>query len=416
MTDDSLRPRPWLIAIALGIAAELLFLANLTIPGKPIFDEVYYTEAARTIARLYGPYNIEHPLLAKSIMAGGILIFGDNPLGWRFFSTVAGAAVIMGVFAIGWQLFGRVRPALYAALFVLLNFTVYIQARIAMLDGFMAAFVVLATAAMIASARAPAGQSRRWLVIAAILLGLAVGSKWSAVPFVAFAGMALVWLKLRTGGARHFAGQRLVPSLALLGTVSIATYLVTWLPAFFYQHEALTLGTFIPFQLRILQQQLLPLPKHPYQSTWWTWPLDLRPMWYLYEPVDGIQRGILMLGNPAVMWGGLVAVAACLWAGLRERAKPMLAIALLWIGSYGVWIVIPKKIGFFYYYYLPSIFLGLALAAALERYAEPRFKFASEIALAVTFALFAWFFPIISAAPLDSDQAFLRWMWFNSWR
>ena len=71
---------------------------------------------------------------------------------------------------------------------------------------------------------------------------------------------------------------------------------------------------------------------------------------------------------------------------------------------------------FFYYYYLPSIFLGLAIAAALERYAEPRFKFASEAGLALALALFAGFFPIISAAPLDGDQAFLRWMWFDSWR
>ncbi len=415
MTTDSPRPRPFLIALALGIAAELLFLVNLAIPAKPVFDEVYYAEAARTIASLHGPYNIEHPLLAKTIMAGGIALFGDNSFGWRFFSGVAGSVVIMGVFAIGWQLFGRVRPALYAAIFVLLNFVVYIHARIAMLDGYMAAFVVIAIAAMIAAARAPAATTRRWLLIASVLLGLAVGAKWTAIPFVAFAGIAIIWLKTRRDRA-YFAGVGLVPGLAILGLVSIATYALTFAPAFFYRYEPLTLATFIPHQFRILAQQTAPLPAHPYQSPWWSWALDLRPMWYLYEPVDGVQRGILMLGNPAVMWGGLIAVAACLYAGIRERATPMLAIGLLWLGSYGMWALIPKKIGFFYYYYLPSVFLGLALAAALERYAEPRFKYASEAALVLTFALFAWFFPIISAAPLDSDQAFLRWMWFASWR
>ena len=416
MTTDSMKPRPILIALALGLAAELLFLANLTIPAKPVFDEVYYTEAARTIARLYGPYNVEHPLFAKTIMAGGILLFGDTPLGWRFFSTIAGSAVVMSVFAIGWQLFGRVRPALYAAIFVLLNFTVFIQARIAMLDGYMAAFVLMAIAAMIAAARAPAPHARRWLIAAAVLLGLAVGSKWTAIPYVAFAALAMIALRLRSGGTRYFQGVALVPGVLMLGLVSIATYFLTFAPAFFYQYEPLTLATLIPFQFRILTQQLLPLPVHPYQSVWWSWPLDLRPMWYLYEPVDGVQRGILMLGNPAVMWGGLIAVAACLYGGLRERVTPMLAIALMWLGAYGMWVIVPKKIGFFYYYYIPSILLGLALAAALERYAEPRFKYASEAALFVTLALFMWFFPIISAAPLDSDQAFLRWTWLASWR
>lgn len=415
MTTDSQAQRPFLIALALGIAAELLFLANLAIPAKPVFDEVYYSEAARTIASLHGPYNIEHPLLAKTIMAGGILLFGDTSFGWRFFSTIAGAVVIMSVFAIGWQLFRRVRPALYAAIFVLLNFIVFIQARIAMLDGYMAAFVMLAIVTMITAARAPADTARRWLVISAVLLGLAVGAKWTAIPFVAFAGLAMIWLRLR-GNRTYFAGVDLVPGLAILGLVSIATYALTFAPAFFYRYEPLTIATFIPHQFRIFAQQTAPLPLHPYQSPWWSWALDLRPMWYLYEPVEGVQRGILLLGNPAVMWGGLIAVGACLYAGIRERVQPMLAIALLWLGSYGMWVLIPKKIGFFYYYYLPSVFLGLAIAAALERYAEPRFKYASEAALVLTFALFAYFFPIISAAPLDSDQAFLRWMWFASWR
>ena len=45
----------------------------------------------------------------------------------------------MGLFAIGWLTFGRLRPAVLTALFGLLNITLYIQARIAMLDGFMGA-------------------------------------------------------------------------------------------------------------------------------------------------------------------------------------------------------------------------------------------------------------------------------------
>ena len=415
MSTDSSHPRPVLIALALGIAAECLFLVNLGIPNKPVFDEIYYAEGARAIAHLNAPYNIEHPLFAKTMMAAGILLFGDNSFGWRFFSTFAGAGVIMSVFAIGWQLFGRVRPALYAALFVLLNCTVYIQARIAMLDGYMAALVLMAISAMIAAARAPGERTRRWLVVAAVLLGLAVGAKWSAIPFVAFAGLAMMWLKTRHERA-YFRGVALVPGLAILALVSIATYALTFLPAFFYRYLPLTPATFVAHHARMLTQQLAVLPQHPYQSSWWTWPLDLRPVWYLYEPIEGIQRGILMLGNPAVMWGGLIAVAACLYAGVRDRARPMLAIALLWLGSYGIWALIPKKIGFFYYYYLPSIFLGLAIAAALEHYVEPRLKYASEAALVLTFVLFAWFFPIISAAPLDTDQAFLRWMWFDSWR
>ena len=88
-------------------------------------------------------------------------MFGDNSFGWRFLSTIAGTAVVMGVFAIGWLTFGRIRPAVLAALFTLFDFTVFIQARIAMLDGFMAAFLVLAVAAMLWSMRGPDGRTLR---------------------------------------------------------------------------------------------------------------------------------------------------------------------------------------------------------------------------------------------------------------
>src|SRR3546814_12117446 len=84
------------------------------------------------------------------------------------------------------------------------------------------------------------------------------------------------------------------------------------------------------------------------------------------------MRGILMIGNPAILWGGLVAVAACLWAAARDRSVRLFAIAVLWTGAYLPWIVIPKSLGFFYYYFLPSLFLCPALAAALDRYADKR--------------------------------------------
>ena len=50
----------------------------------------------------------------------------------------------------------------------------------------------------------------------------------------------------------------------------------------------LSIATLLPFQLDIYHQQTQVLSAHTYQSDWWTWPLDLRPIWYLYEPVDWV--------------------------------------------------------------------------------------------------------------------------------
>lgn len=404
--------RPLPAAFAIGLAAQILFSWRLTTPHKFVFDEVHYVPAARMLRSLAGPVNIEHPLLGKTLIALGIALFGDDPLGWRALSTVAATAVVLGVFAILWLLFGRVRTASVGAILTVLNFTVFVQARIAMLDGFMAAFVVTGLAALLWAMRARgAAMWWRWL-LGALLLGLAVGTKWTALPYLGFAGLAFLRAKHRQ--PELWPGMHPVAALAALGGVAGVAYLATFWPAFLYHDQPLTLASLLPFQLDMYHQQTQVLPPHTYQSSWWTWPLDWRPVWYLYEPADGAQRGVLMLGNPAVMGGGLIAVAACLLAWLRGGDARAGGVALLWIVSVAMWALIPKSLGFYYYYYLSSIWLSLALAAAFDHW-RVRLRYWDEGFLALAAVLFVHFHPILSAAALSGPQAFHRWMWLSSW-
>lgn len=410
-------PRPILTATAIGAAAQFLFTLNISRPGILLFDEVHYVRAARILMTLDGPANIEHPLLGKSLIALGMMLFGDNQYGWRILSSVAATAVVLGVFWILWELFHRVRTAVVGAMLVVLNCTVFVQARIGMLDGFMAAFLVLAVLALLRSAYAPPDRAWRHWIVGSVLLGLAVGVKWTAAPYVAFAGIGVLlvrWRDRKHGRAVHWRGMRAVPALAVLGLISILTYLLTFAPAFFYARDPLTLGTLLPFQWTMYLQQTQVLPPHTYQSSWWTWPLMIRPIWYLYERVDGAQRGVLLIGNPAVIWGGLVAVGYCLWAGWRRGSIKLAGVAAIWVASLAIWAVIPKSLGFFYYYYPSTIFLCLALAAALDelRMRRPHWDAAF---LAVSAGLFVYFYPILSAAALPDAEAFRRWMWFPTW-
>ncbi|WP_243693719.1 glycosyltransferase family 39 protein [Sphingomonas sp. BK235] len=402
-------PRPWLLTLAIALAAELLFLFRVTVPDKPVFDEVHYLPAARALRDLSGPANMEHPLLAKELIALGLRLFGDAPLGWRAMSTVAGSATIAGVFALTWLLTGRTRAALTGALLALLGFTVYVQARIAMLDTFLLAFllwgIVLLTAAM------RDGSVARWTAGAA-LLGLATACKWVAAPYVAAAAVTFVLMK-RERPAR-WPGLGAVRALALLGGVSMAVYFLTFAPAFFYANEPMTVARLLPFQWDMYLRQTQKLPQHTYQSDWWTWPLLIRPIWYLYEPVDGAQRGIILLGNPAVMWGGLAAVAVCYWGWVKRGSARLLAPAMLWTFAVGIFAMIPKSLGFYYYYYPASVFLSVALAVALDHW-RARLGWWDEAYLLLAFALALYFLPVLTAAPLAHAAAFHRWTWFPSW-
>lgn len=402
--------RPLPVALLLMAAAQALFTWRLTIPHRLVFDEVHYVPAARTLLALAGHTNIEHPLLGKTLIGLGILLFGDGPAGWRALSTLAGTATVGGVFWILWLTTRRLRPAILGTLLALFNFTLLVQARIAMLDGFMAAFVVLAVAAMLWAMRGPHATAR-W-TLGAVLLGLAAGTKWTAIPYVGYAALAIAILRHRDPA--RWPGLSVVRAWLILGLVGGVTYLATFAPAFFYSDNPLSIAALLPFQLDIYHQQTQVLSAHTYQSDWWSWPLMLRPIWYFYDVADGAQRGILMVGNPVVMWGGLVAVAACLWGAVRRRDVRLGAVAALWLGSYLIWAVIPKSLGFFYYYYLPSLWLPIVIAVAADHW-RGALRDGDDMLLIGAAALFLWFYPILSAAPLAHADSFRRWTLLPDW-
>lgn len=426
----ALRTRPYLVALLVGIAAQLLFTIHLDQPSRIMFDEVHYVPAAQALLDLSAPRNIEHPLVAKELIAAGMAIFGDNPFGWRAFATLAGTATVLGVFALLWLLMGgRMRPALVGAALVALNQTLFVQARTAMLDVFLGAFLVWAMVLMLWAMHGTRRQVLARWIGAAVLLGLAIGTKWAAIPYVALAGLAFVVIRLRdtrlakkplshalaSKGQLHWNGLATIPGLLILGAVSIVTYLLTFLPAFFYALGPIDLPGLFRLQGEMYAAQTQVLARHNYQSDWWSWPLMLRPIWYFYEWDAGAQRGVLLIGNPVIMWAGLVGVLACFWAWFRTRAIRPLAMALLWIASLAIYIVIPKSLGFYYYYHLSGIFLCAVLAVAFDHFDRGRNRGWEEWFTALALVAFVYFYPILAAQPLPDAQGFTHWMWFPGW-
>ena len=165
----------------------------------------------------------------------------------------------------------------------------------------------------------------------------------------------------------------------------------------------------------MLSQQEQVLKPHPYQSTWEQWVLNARSIWYLYEPVDGVQRGIMLIGNPLTMILGLPALAWCAWHGVVRRYWAALGAVVVYTVSLAFWIFANKPVQFYYHYFLPSCFQLAALALAIDRLRELRQRWAFWLVLAGSIALFAYFYPILSACALEDKQAFLKWAWLKSW-
>lgn len=414
-------PLAWCAVIALAFLA--LAWHRLGIPSQIYFDEVHYVPAARKMLAME-PANPEHPLLGKQIIAAAIALLGDRPLVWRLPSLLFGA---LGLFAIGramWWASQRRFATLAAMALVATDFAWFIQSRIAMLDMFMAGFAMIALWQLAAAVRRPT-QGRWRLALAGVMLGLAMGAKWSVVAVAVLPGLAFLAMKLWNQRWRflHARAGGPVPGISLieaglwLGLVPLAVYWASFAPAFFYPKGALDPLAPLAHHKWMLELQDSVTKPHPYATVWYQWLINWRGAWYLYQDVDGAQRGIVLIGNPFTMLAGLPAVLWALWAGIRHRRYDALAAGLLFAVSLGMWIGNSKPIQFYYHYLLPGTFLMACLALALDALWQRGQRWLAWGGLAAAAAMFVWFYPIISAAKLCCGrQSFEYWMWLASWR
>ena len=310
------------IASAIFVATHLLLMIGLTAPGKIAFDEVHYVPAAKQLLEK-GPHapllNPMHPPLAKEFMAVSIKVFGDNPLGWRYPSVVFGALAIVAIYLCGLALFASQGAALAAAALTFLNQMVFVQSRIAMLDIYALTFDLFGIAAFIH------GYNRQRPAVAFGLAGLCFGlagaSKWSgffplgvAIAIVAAVRLLQGW---RTQFAEPAADDWYRPDrwpdfryyhIALCFVAGpLAAYFIAYIPL-----TGFSVTGFIEAQRRIFAENAAPHPAHLYMSSWPSWPLLMRPIWYQFDKIaDDRFQAIVFLGNPLILWPALAAIAIC---------------------------------------------------------------------------------------------------------
>ncbi|GAB3484160.1 dolichyl-phosphate-mannose--protein mannosyltransferase [Nocardiopsis coralliicola] len=235
----------WAAAVALAVFAGVLRFFRLGAPERIYFDETYYVKDAfglRTFGYEHdsvdnadqliqsGDLNIwtgvgdfiVHPPVGKWMIAGGDLLWGllpwgtsMTPEGWRFASALFGALTVLVLVRVALRMTRSWVLAAAAGLLLALDGLHFTMSRIAMLDVFMTFWIVAAFACLLADrdrirARLRLDPAAAWLGVrwwryaAGACLGLAVGTKWTALFFVAVFGILTVAWDL---GARRSAGQ-----------------------------------------------------------------------------------------------------------------------------------------------------------------------------------------------------------------
>lgn len=398
-------------SISLFFFSMIFFLVNIGYPKTRNFDEFHYIPSAMQWIAGLENQNWEHPPLGKLLISVGIRLFGDEPLGWRFMSVVFGSLTLVGMYRLANELFGRNRKAAWiCAAITLFNQLLYVQSRIAMLDTFMVAFLIWSLCFFVKAVDENVFDPK-WVRYSGICMGLAVACKWfSLVPWTLCGILLLLQaIRLKSKG-------RMIDLLVYWLVLPLFFYYATFLPYLSVnrnpQYGIWELMT--SFQANMYDGQKRVVNSHTYMSQFWDWIILRRPIWYAFDKQGAQQetvRGVLLLGNPLVMWGGLVAILALGVDFLVKRTQTAFLILYFYFGFAFCWIAIPRKVAFYYYYYPAGMMLSLAITYWLVR---TKRNWVPYVAIGGIFSVFVYFFPILAALPIDANS-FTRWMWLPSW-
>jgi dolichyl-phosphate-mannose-protein mannosyltransferase len=371
--------------------------------------------AIATPATLLGVDGTGDTLVALGPSGGADRIeTGRLALAWRLPGVIAGALLAFVLVLLARRLFASRLVPTIVGMAVVLDGSMYAQARIGMNDIYVGLFIVAGWYFIVAAHR-PRWSARADILIAGVLLGLGAASKWAA--FYTLAGVLVAALAVtafayangrpgRGGPLDLLAGRGKNAAFLFISfaVIPVAIYLASYARWFG--------GPTAPYgwDLVELTKQMywyhsgLTSP-HPAASPWWSWPIVLKPVyWYFGQSDNGNNAYIYDAGNLALFWGALVATVWCAIAAIRARSVGLAFVVFAFLVQYVAWIPISRVL-FFYHFFTALPFYLLLLSVGLAYLWDTGRRSWVVGYVAVAAAVFVYFYPFVSGQPVPGSQA-----------
>jgi dolichyl-phosphate-mannose-protein mannosyltransferase len=317
----------------------------------PVFDERYYISAARSILAGNGSDIIGHPPLGQLLISSGMLIFGDNPLGWRFFSVIFGILSIVLLYLICRELKISRNVSFLATFIFSIGSLGFFLSTLAMLDVFSVTFMLAAFWAYL----------KKWHVRTGLFVGLAALAKLSGA--LALLVILLHWFFVNRDNKRQ---------ILIIGSVSVASFLMLlplfdlaiwhrWLNPFEQVRNMLRYTQSITFA-RYIEAPFGATPSRP-----WDWLINLSRMEWL--AFDGIKHQwyaqYYLMISPSIWVFIIPSMLFMLYKAIKRSSVAIFTIC--WFaGSYLIWIpasLITDRLSYVFYFYptLGAVCIGISL-------------------------------------------------------
>jgi dolichyl-phosphate-mannose-protein mannosyltransferase len=511
----------WIATLAVTVLAGFLRFWHLGRPEQFLFDETYYAKDAWSllkhgyttgyvagadnkilVGRVEGifenaPSMIVHPEVGKWLIALGEAAFGMDPFGWRVAAAVVGTLMVLVMIRLVRRLTGSIILGCTAGLLLTFDGLHFVMSRVALLDVFVSFFVLAAVTSLVVDRdwsrlRMARGVAvdwtpspsdwgplrglwfRPWRLLAGVMFGLAVATKWNAVfPLAAFGLLVWAW----DAGARRSLGVRrawlrsalvdAVPAFFHLVVVALLVYVISWtgwlLNAAEYEQALSDTQYGAPWGSYIeedadgfvpeLTQSLRSLwnyhqdvytfhtrglvkSEHVYASDPMGWLVLNRPVGIdadldIKPGTDGCDaakdstclRQIILLGTPVLWWGGALALAYAVFAWVARRdwrfGLAVVGVASTWLP----WLRYDDRPIFSFYALAALPFTVIATTLLIghlignARCSSRRRLYGTVIAgsfVVLVLVNFAWFWPIYTDE-LITTREWLQRIWFRAW-
>ena len=377
------------------------------------FDEIYHGRTGYEMLHRMTAYETTHPPLGKDFIMLGIAIFGMTAFGWRCAGTLFGVMLVPLMWCFARRLTHKRWAGAMAGALIAAGFMRFSQSRIATIDIYGTFFILLGAYFMVWYCQSVLQNgvdgSLLPMALGGVAFGLGCASKWTGI--YAGAGLAVLylgvlyarWKQKQPGFWKEFR-MAAVGGVAFYIVVPFLIYLASYLP-YWWKDPTFGLRDWWDCQTYMYWYHSTLKATHPFESRWYTWLLDLRPVWYYKNSYleAGLQGSIAGFYNPVICWAGLFCILLLLWRQVSARGTAKGAgVLILYASQLLSWMLV-SRCTFMYHYFPSSVFALTAIVLVLTQMKrQDRAKKIGAGLCIVALVCFAWFYPVLSGLPVPT--------------
>ncbi len=406
---------------ALTVFSFVVTFIHLYFPPVYMFDEIYRVTRAELFLNKR-VFVLDQPPFGRYPMILGILLFGNNPMGWRISQAICGTLLVPVSYFVGKNIFKHKYAGLLMAFFVVFDLSSSVYSRIGVVVMLEVFIVAVSFLLFILSIKDDTKNSKLLFCLSAILTGLAIATKWTALCL-----LPIYWLWIKTKANIKSTFPERLPFKILFLIIVSSTYLVTFAGEkrnweYYHQSYGMPNSSFvesvISWHKLAIGSHIRKDMSHPYSSKWYTWPFMYKPV-LLYQDIDTVNKqvtSIIGLGNPIIWWLGNLAILFQLFLLLYKRDKTIVFLLGAYFISFLPYAFIQRPM--FLYHYLISLFFQMLILeyTFVNLYKEKIFlRPVLSLLLVLIMFVFFYFYPFINGYPVSESEYFHR-LWFKSWK